>query len=73
MPALSTRGLSTMTKHPMNMREAARELLARQHAATGEPVVCEDPTTYATVAKLLRQPTPGGTDDRPAPEGPPEL
>ena len=38
------------------MREAARELLARQHAETGEPMVCEDPITYAAVARLLRSP-----------------
>lgn len=38
------------------MREAARELLQRQHDDTGAPLQCTDPAVYAAVAKLLREP-----------------
>lgn len=36
------------------MREAALDLLRRQHEETGAPMTCQDPTVYAAVAKLLR-------------------
>lgn len=36
------------------MREAALELLRRQHEETGAPMTCQDPAVYAAVAKLLR-------------------
>ncbi len=40
------------------MREAAKQLLMRQHMTLGTPMQCQDPAVYAKVAKLLTEPEP---------------